>query len=155
MFSWIIERNVAAVPAALSPRGHEALQCRSNSAGRSRGQLGLGKLTMIVFGLLLAAIVYSGYQIIPFFYSYFEMHNQMTAIIPKAYILKDAEIRRRIMGFIKELEIPADAKQLLIDRRDGKMRLRLSYEEVFYIPWQDEDIELYVFPFTIDVEGAY
>jgi hypothetical protein len=79
----------------------------------------------------------------------------MVAIIPKADVLKDTEIRKRLLGFIKELEIPADSKQLIIDRRDSKLRLRLRYEEVFWIPWIEREIDVYVFPFEIDVEGAY
>ena len=123
------------------------ISARTNGP-RKNGQCGVGRLTMFVFGTL-------GYQILPIFYSYFEMHNQMLAIIPKAEHLKDTEVRKRLMGFIKELEIPADSKQLLIDRRDGRLRLRLAYEEVFFIPWIERDIDLYVFPFNIDVEGPY
>lgn len=129
--------------------------CAHGRRVSSVAQSGIGRLTAIVFGTIGVAIVYSAYCIVPFFYSYFEMHNQMVAIIPKADVLKDTEIRKRLLGFIKELEIPADSKQLIIDRRDGKLRLRLRYEEVFWIPWIEREIDVYVFPFEIDVEGAY
>lgn len=121
----------------------------------SRAQAGIGKLTLLVFGGLLAALLYSAYQILPFYYGYFEMHNQMLSIIPKADTLKDVEIRRRLLRFIKELDIPADERQLILDRRDHRLRLRLSYEEEFYIPWGERDIVIQEFPFSIDVEGPY
>ncbi len=79
----------------------------------------------------------------------------MLSIIPKADTLKDVQIRKRLMGFIKELDIPADERQLILDRRDQKLRLRLNYEEVYSIPWNDRDIIIHEFPFSIDVEGAY
>ena len=118
-------------------------------------QRGMSRLTLLVFSAIGGAVIYSAYNIVPFFYSYFEMHNQMLSIIGKADGLKDAEIRKRLLGFIKELDIPADPKQLKIERRSQNMRIQLNYEEVFSIPWRnDQELEIYTFPFLIDVEGA-
>ena len=74
----------------------------------------------------------------------------------KARVFSDDEIRRNITQQIKQLELPVeDDRDLEITRYDDTMEISLEYEEVVYIPWGDEDIELWVFKFNPVVVADY
>ena len=116
---------------------------------------GIGRLTFIVFGTLVAIIVYCGYRIVPFYYYYFEIRNQIISAATRAADLKDKEIRQRVAGHIRYLGIPADADSLVINRYSDTIRVVLSYEEEFYITFRGKDYTVHIFPFTIDETVHY
>ena len=118
-------------------------------------QLGASRITLIVFGALFGAIAFAVYNIAPFYYYYFELHNQMSAIIPRGDILKDEEIRKRLAKVIKDLDIPAEPQDMIIDRRDRHIKLSISYTEVFYIKLGKRVIDIRDFPFSVQVEGEF
>ena len=128
---------------------------RYDSSNQHRTQRGASRLTLFVFGTLFAVVAYAAYCILPFYYYYFELHNQFTAIIPKAAELTDKQIRIRLATILKQLEIPADAKDIKIIRNESKLRLVLSYDEIFYIRWRGKDYDLHTFHFDLDVENVY
>src|SRR6185312_1775597 len=119
------------------------------------GESGIGRLTAIVFGTLLAAVVYTAYCVLPFFYDYFELQNQMSALVAVSESMDDAHLRRRLGGVIKEFDIPADPKDIVIDRRDHWISFSLAYDEVFYISFGDKDYDLYTFHFVAEGEGPF
>ena len=122
---------------------------------REMRQRGASKLTVLVFGTILLVVGYSLYNIVPFFYDYFEMSNQMSAIIAVAGELKDDVVRKRLGKHMSDLGLPALPADIKIDRRDHYMRLSLSYEEVFSIELRGKTYDIYKFPFTAEAEGAY
>lgn len=113
------------------------------------------KITTIVFGALLAAIVFTSYNVVPFFYYYLELENQMQAVIKVASVYTDEEIREKLLYHIKRMEIPADLEELQILRQDGTMTIALPYTEIFYITYQEKDYEIYEFEFYAFAEGKY
>jgi hypothetical protein len=119
---------------------------RSHCSGMSR----LGVLLVILF---LAAGVFVGYQVFPFFYYYYELEGLMEAQADKATVFSDAEIRQNLMEKIKKLEIPIDdPEDLLINRFDGKITIDLQYEEVLFADFGEKTYDLYVFKFHPHVE---
>lgn len=101
----------------------------------------------------MAAVLYTGYHVLPFYYYYYELKNHMFEAIRVASIYTDDELRQKLVYQIKWMEIPADPQELVIERSDGYMRISLSYDEVFYFTWQGKDYEIYTFHFDAEEEG--
>ena len=115
----------------------------------------MGKLTLAVFGTVTAVLVYSAYEIGPFFYDYMELENQMQSVIRVAGEYTDAEIRQKLLYHIKKMEIPADPEQLRIERYANSMKISLPYQEVFYVTYRGKDYDLYTFKFNAAAEGNF
>ena len=130
------------------------LRCPISPAGLCP-EGGVGKLTLLVFGALIGAVVYAGYCIMPFYYSYWELQNQMKSAIRVADQNTDQEIRQKLIYHIKKQQIPADLSDLTIERFDRRMRIHLPYSEVFYISWNGKDYDLYVFDFVAQAEDDF
>jgi hypothetical protein len=123
-------------------------------------ELGAGLLTVAVFGTLLAVVLFSAYNILPFYYYYFELSHQMEAVIRVAETSNNEELRNKLTYHIRKMEIPVGddeelRRALIIERENGKIRVSLSYEEVFYITFDGRDRTLMRFPFTAQAEGRY
>ena len=118
-------------------------------------QRGVGKITLLVFTVILAALIYSGYKILPFYYCFFEITNQFEQVIRVASEYSDKEIREKLWYHIKKLELPVEPDDLKIERQAGRMRISMSYEEVFYVTWDGKDYDIYKFPFQAYAEGSY
>jgi hypothetical protein len=116
---------------------------------------GIGKLTLIIFGTLTASIIYSGYCIIPFYYSYYEICNQFEAAIKVASTETDEEIRKKLLYHIKQQQIPVAPEELSIIRSGTRMRIRLPYKEIFYIKFKNKYYDIYTFNFDADVERDF
>ena len=127
-------------------------QMRESVADCERGA---GALTLIVFGALLVALVYSASKVLPFFYYYYDLENQMQSLIKVAQDNNDQEIRKKLMYFIRKYEIPAREQDLRIMRGANSMKISLPYKEVFYVPWQGTDHVIYVFEFNAQAEGRF
>jgi len=91
----------------------------------------------------------------PFYYYYYELVNQMEAVIRVAGLENDRVIRDKLAYHIKKLEIPADIKDLKIAREGNRMKISLAYEEVFYIRYGGKDYDLHVFPFKAEAQGSF
>lgn len=127
----------------------------SNSCQRLARARGIGKLTLLVFGTIIGVAVYCGFQIIPFYYYYFELLNQMESAIRVASTNSDEEIRQKLMYHIKKMQMPIEPEDLKIYRYDGKMKISMQYDEVFFITWEDKDYDLHTFHFDATVERTY
>ncbi len=114
---------------------------------RDRGITSLGTL---IFILIIAILVFLGSQIIPFYYSYYEIQGLMQAQADKASELSDKEILQNIRQAIKRLNIPADPEEdLRLNRFNGKVVIDLSYQEVLYVDFgNDFDYDLWTFHFN-------
>lgn len=110
---------------------------------------------MIVFGAIGAVALFCGYQIIPFYYYYYELLNQMDSVIRVAGVEDDKSVRNKLAYHIKKMQIPAEIDQLKIVRDGHRMKLSLKYEEVFYVTYRGKTYDLYVFPFLAQVEGSF
>jgi carbonic anhydrase len=117
--------------------------------------LGASRLTNLVFLALFGASAFCAYKIIPFYYYYFELQNQMSQLLKLADSTSDLEIRKKLETHIKELEIPVNPSQLQISRDGRKIRASLKYSEIFFISFRGKDYDLREFPFHAYAEEEY
>lgn len=118
-------------------------------------EAGVGKITIVIFGLLTAAVVYSAYNIFPFFYDYYELRNQMESLARVASTQTDQELRQKLFYHIKKMELPLDPEDVRISRNDGRVQMQAQYDEIFSVPFQDKYYEIYVFHFDAYIDEAY
>lgn len=114
---------------------------------------GIGNLTLLVFGSLVAVALYSAYHIIPFYYYYYELVNQMEAAVRVASVETDTELRKKLTYHIKKMELPVEPEELRIERGGDSIRISLRYSETFFVPWRGSYIDIYTFPFYAQAEG--
>lgn len=122
---------------------------------RAGQQKGVGKLTLLVFGAIIAAALYSGYKILPFFYSYYELQSQMDQIVQVASVKTDQEIRTQLLYHIKKLDIPVEPQELKVVREDGVIKVGLKWQDVFYITYKEKDYDIYTFDFNAYAEAQF
>lgn len=115
---------------------------------------GVGRLTALVFCLIVFVVGFVGYNVVPFYYYYFELTNQLHALVAIGDRTNDATLRKRVMEIIKELEVPAEERDIQIDRRDGSLTITVPYSEVFYVTLSGKDYDLHRFSFRASAQGA-
>ncbi len=120
-----------------------------------QGERGAGKFTVLVFGLITAAVLYTSYYVLPFYYYYYEIQNQFEQVISVASTESDMEIRRRLWYYIQKYQLPAIQEDLLLERDGRNMHIKLSYEEVFSVYWDSKEYILWRFPFTAEASGEF
>jgi hypothetical protein len=121
----------------------------------SQQQCGASTLTTVVFGTLVAAVAFVAYNVLPFYYYYFDLKNQFKQVIKVASVDTDEEIRRKIMVFIKQYGVPIDPEDLRIERYDSTMKISLKYTEIFYVTFRGKDYTIHKFDFDATSEGAF
>ena len=110
-----------------------------------KGFLSLGPLLFI---LILLATIFSGFKIIPFYYSYYELQNLFQAQADVASERKDKEIIDIISRTMIKLGVPASTEDLKLNRANGKIIIELSYSEVFFVDFgEGYDYDIYEFDF--------
>lgn len=97
--------------------------------------------------------MFAAFQIVPFYYYYFEIRNQMAALIHSAGTLTDGEIRHRLSGAIERLGLPVKAEDLRIERNQQRISLTFRYHEVLFIGIWGRDVALMQIPFEAQVSG--
>ena len=112
-------------------------------------QKGAGKLTLLVFGVIAFVLLYCAYNIMPFYYYYYELQNQFESHAQAAQMYTDKELRSKLMYHIEHVQIPLKKPEdLKIDRSNGVITISLKYREIFYITYQGKDYDLWVFDFN-------
>ena len=134
---------------------------RDSIGGSIAGSIrGASKLTLAVFLTLFGIALYLAYNILPFYYYYFELIHQMEAVIRVANTDSDDEIRKKLVYHIRHMEIPVGSDEelssaLRIERLNGEMKISLPYEEIFFVTWQGKDYDLWKFKFRAHAEGRF
>lgn len=113
---------------------------------------GASTLTWMIFALVLGAIVYLLSKILPIYYSYYELENQMRAMIRVADQNTDEQIRKMLGDQMKVLKIPAEIEDVKIQRGSRTMLIELSYTEWLEVPLGSTYYELWEFDFDLRVE---
>ena len=114
---------------------------------------GVSNLGYLLTILVVLATVFSSYQILPFYYSYYELLGEMDAKAVMASELTDSKIIEGVKNVIRKNNIPVDVSELKINRFDDKIIISLSYQEVFFIDFGNGyDYDLWVFNFNPKVE---
>lgn len=124
------------------------------AAMKSQTQKGASKTAIVFLLAVIGLFVHVGFRLCPIYYSYFELHNQMSSLIRVADELKDSEIRRRIEEQLKSLKIPADISDVRIERRAQTMLLSLDYVEILTLGFGDYKFDVWKFNFLCKVEDV-
>jgi hypothetical protein len=119
------------------------------------GEKGIGKLTLLVFGGLVGSALYCSYYILPFYYYFYEMQNQMEQVIKIASTDTDEEIHKKLATFMKRIEIPAEPEDIRIERDGHNMKIALDYEEIFDVEFDGKVYYTRRFPFHARAEGDF
>ena len=134
-----------------------------NSCLREHGvasEAGMSKLTFLVFALIIGAAIYTGYRVLPFYYYFYELRNQMEAAVRVASEENDEGIRKKLVYHIRKMDLPVGSDDelrdaLKIERDGGRMRISLPYEEVYDVDVNGKNYVLYRFKFHAYVDKAY
>ena len=139
---------------------HEVTRERHRSLSTVVGSVeaGISRLGVLIFVLIIAAAVFVGYQVFPFYYYFYEIQGLLEAQAKKASVFTDAEMKQTILEKVKKLQIPLeDPDSLKINRFDNKIVIEFEYDEVLYIDLSTEDQErvydLYTFHFVPRAEA--
>lgn len=117
-------------------------------------QAGLGKFTLIVFGLITFVVVYVAYHVMPFYYYFYELQGNMDRMVTVASVENDKTLRQRLLYQIHWMQIPARDEDLILERLDpNRIKVSLKYKEVFFIRWGGKDYIIREFPFHAHAES--
>jgi len=117
---------------------------------REKGATNLSYMLTI---LVVLAGVFSASQILPFYYSYYELLGGRDANAVNGREIRDQQIIEGVNRVIRKNNIPADIELLKINRLEDKIIISLDYEEVFYVDFgSGYDYDIWVFKFSPRVE---
>lgn len=120
----------------------------------SSGYTQLGLLMCLVFG---GVIFYFCWQVIPFYYYYYDLQGLMQAQANKAQVLTDAQIRENLLEHIEKVGVPISREDdLIINRSHNRIAISLEYSEVLYVDLGDDRVyDLHVFYFNPHAENTF
>jgi hypothetical protein len=133
-----------------------AVKSKLGRGSAARQARGVGRLTLLVFGSMLAVLIFCAYHILPFYYCYFELQEQFHTLLTVANVHTDRELRDKIKAHMKRMEIPADVSDVQIVRGARKISMSLDYQELFFLRFRGKEYELHTFKFRVyaEREGA-
>ena len=108
------------------------------SGGKRNGEKGASKAGVLLLLLVGGVFLFFGFQMLTFYISYYDLIGHMEAQAQRADEKSDAEIRTYLEQQINGLGIPADAKELRINRRGRNIEIGLDYEEVLTLDLGDD-----------------
>jgi len=114
---------------------------------------GAAKITLMVFGTILAVAIFCAYHILPFYYYYFELQEHFHSLVRVASVHTDQELRVKIRDYLRRMDIPAVVDDVKIERAAGRILIELRYEEVFFVTFRGEEHDLHTFKFHVKAEG--
>lgn len=115
-----------------------------------RSRRGAGSLGCLFTLLILAAIGYFGLPIGEAYFRYFQYEDEMSQAVRFARINSDREIRGRLQAFVDSSGLPPAARNLQIQRRNGRIDVSASYIEEFHLPGY-----VRLQPFNPSAQGSY
>lgn len=108
---------------------------------------------IIMLSIIAFLIILILYKIIPLYYYYFEIKNQMITLSKDAAIKTDLEIKEKLYEQIKYLQIPATKDDIAIQRSGAKIKITIKYKEVIYFTINNKDYDLFVLNFSPTVKN--
>lgn len=89
------------------------------------GKASAGTLIWIV---LIAAVVYVGVKFVPPYITYYMMKTEVENDAQTAHLYDDQKIVNLIMNRAKELELPVEDNNLVVERREDEIEISLNYK---------------------------
>lgn len=112
-----------------------------------RGASSLGCLFSL---LVIAVIVYFAMPVAEAYFRYWQFEDEMSQAVRFARVNQDREIRSRLQTFVDSAGLPPEARNIEIQRRNGRIDVRASYIEEFHLPGY-----VRVQPFNPSAQGSY
>jgi hypothetical protein len=127
--------------------------CRS---AECRSETGRALVKTAAFVVLLAVVGWLGYKLVPLYYYYLDLRNQCAQVIKEqAAVASDEEIRRVVGRVIKRHGIPAEERDVVIERRDADMKIELPYREKLELSVMGYTVTLWQFDLVASAEGRF
>ncbi len=107
--------------------------------GQGRGRLGC------LFALLVVAVVvYYGVPLVRTYWDYYKLKDEMRVTARFAQSLKDDDIIRRLRTVVDELDLPTEAKRIVIQRTQvpPNVTIRTRYRVVIELPFHQRTLTL-------------
>jgi hypothetical protein len=106
---------------------------------------GQGKIGCILWLLVLLAVIGIAAKLIPIKIRSAELYDFMEEQAMFAGRAKPEEIKKRILNRAKDLDLPLTKKNLSVERRGGRIRMRATYTVPVQLPgytyyWEFEHI---------------
>lgn len=115
-------------------------------------ELGLGKLTLIVFGLIIGTVTFVSYHVMPFYYYYFEFQNQAEQLVRVAQTHTDEQLRDKMYTHAAWMGIPVERHDIQVKRWGEHVQIEVVYSETFSVEYDGEDHEIHTFDFHVFAE---
>lgn len=118
---------------------------------RRLGERGLGRTGCLIWILIFVAAGYFAVEVGSIYLRKWRLQDEMKTQAAFAANLTDETIRRRLLDKVEQLELPPQARNILIGRtvRPDRIRIRVTYPEIIEFPFLVRVIQ-----FTIDVDQA-
>ncbi len=101
---------------------------------RFHPRYGSGKLGCILWMLVLLAVVGIAAKLIPIKIRSAELYDFMEEQAMFAGRTKPEELKKRILRRAEELDLPLEKKNLIVERRAGRVRMRATYTVPIELP---------------------
>lgn len=82
----------------------------------------------IFFLLLVVSMIYAGVKLVPHWFTYYEMKYAFESEAERAHLRSDEEITKHLVSLANELNLPIEAKDINIERKDGEIEVSTSYD---------------------------
>lgn len=127
--------------------------CLSAEARSEQGRI---LYKSVALGLLLAVSGWLGYKLVPLYYYYLDLRNQFAQVIgEQGAVASDEEIRRIVGRVIKRHGIPAEERDVSIQRNEAVMTIELPYREKLEISLMGYNWTLWQFELVAAARGRY
>lgn len=115
-----------------------------------KSRRGAGSLGCLFTLLLIAVIGYFAMPIAEAYFRYWQFEDEMSQAVRFARVNQDREIRNRLQAFVDSSGLPTAARNVQIQRRDGRINVSASYVEEFHLPGY-----VRLQPFNPSAQGSY
>jgi hypothetical protein len=106
--------------------------------------------------VLLAVGGWLGYKLVPLYYYYLDLRNQFAQVIgEQGAVASDEEIRHMVGRVLKRHAIPAEERDIAIQRRESFMVIELPYREKLEFSVMGYNWTLWQFELVASAEGRY
>lgn len=89
------------------------------------GNISIGNLIWVI---LIAAAVYFGIKFAPPYITYYMIKTEVANDADNAHLYTDEQIVKYIMIRVKELGLPIEEKNIIVERRDSDIEVSLNYK---------------------------
>ncbi len=125
-------------------------------SAETRSEQGRILYKTVALGLLLAVSGWLGYKLVPLYYYYLDLRNQFAQVIgEQGAVASDEEIRRIVGRVIKRHGIPAEERDVAIQRDETLMTIELPYREKLELSLLGYNLTLWQFELVAAARERY